>query len=152
MLAAGREFDGSGAAEGLRVMILRSGRDTDHNGFGIAADVDPVDLALSCSGEAVKRGANGHGHGVGAADARARGSFRIGRERKAALRLEELGNFREEREAIALGIHERGERGKTFFALDVAGNQLDAVVAAGMRLDDARGVSEIAAVTGTGPG
>jgi len=58
------------------VILPSSGRNIDDNGFGpIATDVNPVDFALSCSGEAVKRGANGHGHGAGAADAGARGGL-----------------------------------------------------------------------------
>src|ERR1700682_4297010 len=55
MLAARREFDGGGATEGRRVVVLRAGGDADHDGFRIAADVDPVGPALSCSGEAVER-------------------------------------------------------------------------------------------------
>src|SRR5713226_4391643 len=97
MLTARREFDGRGATEGGRVMILRSGRNIDDDGFRVAADVDPVDFALPRSGEAVKSGANGHGHGAGAADACACGSFGIGGERKTAQRAEELSDFREER-------------------------------------------------------
>src|SRR2546422_9060291 len=54
MLTAGWEFDGSGAAEGRRVVILGSGGHIDDDGFGVAADVDPIDLALARSGEAVK--------------------------------------------------------------------------------------------------
>src|SRR5437762_14232229 len=63
-----------------------------------SSDLDPVDLALPRPGEAVEGGANGYGHGAGAADARASGSFRIGSEGEAALRMEEFGDFREERE------------------------------------------------------
>src|SRR3989442_6842847 len=140
MLAAGREFDGGGAPERRRVVILRSGGNIDDDGFRVAADVDPVDLALPCSGKAVESGANGYGHGAGAADACAGGSFGIRCEREAALGVEKFGDFREEREAIALGFHERVERGKAFFALDVAGNQLDAVVAGWQRFDYAGGV------------
>ena len=77
MLTAGRELDRSSAAEGGRIVILGSGRNIDDDGFGVAADVDPVDLAHACSGEAVQRGANGHGHGAGAADACTGGSLRI---------------------------------------------------------------------------
>src|SRR5207237_10087576 len=68
MLTAGREFDGSGAAEGRRVMILRSGGNIDDDGFGVAADVDPIDLALTRSGETVESRTTRHGHGAGAAD------------------------------------------------------------------------------------
>src|SRR5713226_4527952 len=152
MLTAGRQFNGRGATESRRVMILRSSGNIDDDGFGVAADVDPVDLALPCSGEAIERGANGHGHGAGAADARARGSFGIRGEREAALRVEEFGDFREERQAVAFGFDERDEGSKTFFALDVAGNQLDAVVAAGMRFDNAGGVKLDRGVHGDRPG
>src|SRR3989449_8925545 len=140
MLAAGWEFDGGGAPERRGVVILRSGGNIDDDGFRVAADVDPVDLALPCSGEAVESGANGYSHGAGAADACAGRSFGICSEGKTALRVEKFGDFREEREAIALGFHERVERGKAFFALDVAGNQLDAVVAGGKRFHHQRGV------------
>src|SRR6266478_4333203 len=136
MFAAGREFDGGGATKGRRVVILRSRGNIDDDGFRVATDVDPVHLALPCSGEAVERGANGYGHSAGAADASTCGSFGIRSEREAALRMKKFGDFREERKAIALGFHERSERSETFFALDVAGNQLDAVVVAGMRFDD----------------
>src|SRR5712692_2295091 len=148
MLTTGREFYGRGATECRRVVILSSGGNTDDDGFRVAADVDPVDLALPCSGEAVERGANGHGHGAGAANACACRSFRIGGKREAALGVEKFGDFREEREAVALCFYEDGEGGKTFFALDVAGNQLDAVVAAGMRFDDAGGVKRNRGVHG----
>src|SRR5438445_3111343 len=140
MLAAGWEFDGGGAPERRRVVILRSGGDSDDDGFRVAADVDAVDLPLPCSGEAVESGANGYGHGAGAADACAGRSFGICSEGKTALRVEKFGDFREEREAIALGFHERVERGKAFFALDVAGNQLDTIVAGGKSFDHAGGV------------
>ena len=86
MLAAGRKLDGGGATEGRRIMVLRARGNADHDGFGVAADVDPVGLALPCSREAVERGANGHGHGAGAADSRARGSFGVGRQGEAAVR------------------------------------------------------------------
>src|SRR5205823_11624057 len=73
MFAAGREFDGSGAAKRWRIVVLRSSGHIDDDGLGVAAGVDPVDLALPCSGHAVERGANGYGHGAGAANARAGG-------------------------------------------------------------------------------
>src|SRR6267378_2713770 len=69
MLAAGREFDGGSAAEGWRVMVLRARRHIDYDGLGVAADMDPIDFALPCSRETIKRSANGYGHGTGAADA-----------------------------------------------------------------------------------
>src|SRR5258707_8026184 len=100
MFAAGREFDGGGATKGRRVVILRSRGNIDDDGFRVAADVDPVHLALPCSGEAVERGANGYGHGTGAANACACGSFGIRSEREAALRMKKFGDFREERKAI----------------------------------------------------
>src|SRR5260370_13882507 len=140
MLTAGREFDGCCADKGWRVMILRSSGNIDDDSFSVAADVNPVDFALPSSGEAVESGANGDGHGAGTADACPRGRFGIRGEREAALRMDELGDFREEREAAALSFHEGGEGGETFFSLDVAGNQLDALVPAGMRFDGARSV------------
>src|SRR5260370_34238023 len=139
MLTTGREFNGGGATKGRRVVYLRSGGNIDDDGFRVAADVDPVHLALPRSREAVERGANGYGHGTGAANACARGSFGIRSERETALRMKKFGDFREERKAIALGLHERSERSETFFALDVAGNQLDAGVVARMRLDHTNG-------------
>src|SRR2546430_9037738 len=41
--------------------ILGSGGHIDDDGFGATADVNPIDLALARSGEAVKCSANGHG-------------------------------------------------------------------------------------------
>src|SRR5260370_633496 len=78
-------------------------------GAGRGAVVAPVDLAFPCSGKAVGSGENGHRHGAGAADACARRSLRIGGEREASLRPEELGDFREEGKSIALGLPERGK-------------------------------------------
>src|SRR5260370_11396919 len=86
MFAAGRQFDGSSAAKRRGIVILRAGGNVDDNGFRVAANVDPVDLALPCSGETVKRGANGYSHRAGAADACSLASFRIGAQRGAALR------------------------------------------------------------------
>src|SRR5229473_1451429 len=128
MLAAGRKFDGGGAAKGRWVMILRARGNIDDDGFGVAADVDPIHFALPRPGEAVKGRANRYGHGAGAADACACGSFRIRSQCEASLGMKKLGDFGEEREAVALGFHEGGERGKAFFALDVARDQFDAIV------------------------
>src|SRR5260370_15858086 len=100
----------------------------------------PLSFAHPRSAEGGGGGEVVEGGAVVTADACPRGRFGIRGEREAALRMEELGDFREEREAVALSFHEGGEGGETFFALDVAGNQLDAVVAAGMRFDDARSV------------
>src|SRR5207244_7581350 len=86
VFAARGKFDGRGTTEGGRVMILGASGNIDDDGFCVAADVDPVDLALPRPGEAVEGGANGYGHGAGAGDARASGSFRIGSEGEAALR------------------------------------------------------------------
>src|SRR2546428_2297056 len=140
MLSARRQFDGSGASKGRRVMILYTRRHADDDGFGVAADVDPIHLALPRPGEAVECGAYGDGHRARAANSRPSRRFRIRREGKAALWAKEFGYFREKREAVALGLHQSSERGKTLFALDVARNQLDAVVAKGMRFDDARSI------------
>src|SRR6266567_1782810 len=99
-------------------MILYARRHADDDGFGVAADVDPIHLALPRPGR----------------------RFRIRREGKAALWAEEFCYFREKGEAVALGLYQSSERGKALFALDVARNQLDAVVAKGMRFDDARSI------------
>src|SRR5471030_2357702 len=99
-LAARREFYGRGATERGRIMVLRAGGDVDDDGFGVAADVDPVFLTLTSAGKAIKRGANGHRHRAGATDARARGSFRIGRQGETAVGPKKLHDFREERQAI----------------------------------------------------
>ena len=131
-------------------MILGASGNIDDDGFCVAADVDPVDLALPRPGEAVEGGANGYGHGAGAADARASGSFRIGSEGEAALRMEEFGDFREEREAVALGFYQGGEGGEAFFALNVAGNQLNAVVARILRFNDTGCVERNRGVHGEG--
>src|SRR5713226_8747382 len=131
MFAAGRQLDSRCAAKGRGIMVLSASGNIDDNGFGVAADVDPIDLALPCSGEAVQRGAYRNRHGARAADARASWGFGIRCECEAALGVEELGDFREERETVALGLHQSGERGETFFALDVTRNQFDAVVAGG---------------------
>ncbi len=48
-LAAGRKLDGRGAAEGRRVVILRAGGDANDDGFGIAANVNPIGLTFSGS-------------------------------------------------------------------------------------------------------
>src|SRR5206468_1201056 len=139
MFAAGWEFDGSGAAKRWRIVVLRSSGNIDDDGFGVAADVNPVDLALPCSGKAVERGANGYGHGAGAADACAGGSFRIRGECEAALRVKELGDFREEREAVALGFYESRKGSKTFFPFDVARDKLDTAIVGIIGFDNAGG-------------
>src|SRR5208282_5299373 len=55
VLAAWLKLDGRGAAKSWRVMILRAGGNIDDDGFGVTADVNPIDLALPCSGVAVQR-------------------------------------------------------------------------------------------------
>ena len=131
MFAAGRQFNGRGTTKSRRIVVLRARGNVDDDGFGIAADVNPIDLALPCSGEAVQRGANGHSHGAGAADTGTRGSFGIGHQCEAALGTEELGDLREERKTVALGFHERGETGEGFFTLSVAGHEADGLAAVG---------------------
>src|SRR5260370_41790429 len=121
-------------------MILYARRHEDDDVFGVAADGDPTPFPLPRPGEAVECGAYGDGHGSRAANPRPGRRFRIRREGKAALWTEEFCYFREKGEAVALGLHQSSERGKTLFALDVARNQLDAVVAKGMRFDDARSI------------
>src|SRR6266850_4240804 len=140
MFSSGRKFDGGGATERRRIVILRSGGNVDDDGFGVAADVNPIDLALACSGEAVERGANRHSHRTGTADACPGGGLGIRREREAALWLKELHNFREKRQPVTFGFDEGREGSKTFFELDIPRDELDAAVARRMRFDYARSV------------
>src|SRR5215831_10247576 len=109
MLAAGGQLDGGGAAKSGRVVILRSGWNVDHDGFGVAANVNPVLLAFPRPREAVQRGADGHGHGARTANAGAGRGLRIGRQRESPEGAEELGDFGKEWKAEALGFHERGK-------------------------------------------
>ncbi len=53
MLAAGRQLNGGGTAKGRRIVVLRTGGNIDHDGLGVAADVNPIYLALPCPSEAV---------------------------------------------------------------------------------------------------
>ena len=131
MLATGRQFDGRGTAKSRGIVVLRACGNIDDDGFGVAADVDPVHFALPCSGETVQRGANSYGHGARTADAGAGGSFGIGHQREAALRAEKLGDFSQKRKAITLGFHEHGEGGEAFFALRVAGHEVNRLAAIG---------------------
>src|SRR5262245_60448081 len=150
MLPAGGKLDGCGAAKSGRIVVLGARRHVDDDGFGVAADVNPILFALPCSGEAIERSANRDGHGAGAADASAGGSFGIGYQREAALRAEELGDFRKERKAIALGLHERGEGGEGFFALRVARRQTNGFAAVGF--NTAGSVERNCSVDGDGTG
>src|SRR5438309_2066889 len=54
--------------------------------------------------------------------------------------VKELGDFREEREAIALGFYESRKGSKTFFPFDVARNQLDTAIVGIIGFDNAGGV------------
>src|SRR5205823_6062530 len=58
----------------------------------------------------------------------------------AAGRMEKLGDFREEREAIALGFYESRKGSKTFFPFDVARDQLDTAIVGIIGLYDAGGI------------
>ena len=140
MLATRWKFDGSSAAEGGRIVVLRAGRDVDDDGLCVAADVNPIDFALPCSGKAIQRGANRHGHGAGAANAGACGSFGIGSESETTLRLKEFGDLGKERKTIAFGLYEGLEGRKTLLALNVAGDEPDAFVAGRMCFDGTRGI------------
>src|ERR671923_2137433 len=131
MFAARRQFDGCGAAKGRWIVVLGAGWNVDDNGFGVAANVNPILFALACSRVAVQRGANGNGHGTGTTDASASGSFGIGHQGEAALRTEEFGDFGEKREPITLGFHEGGEGRKTFLPLNIARYEADGFVAVG---------------------
>ena len=64
MFAAWGQFDGSSAAKSRWVMVLRAGGNVYDNGFGVAADVNPILFALPRSSVAVQGGTNGYGHGT----------------------------------------------------------------------------------------
>src|SRR5919108_1139905 len=131
MFAARRQFDGCGAAKGRWIVVLGAGWNVDDNGFGVAANVNPILFALACSRVAVQRSANGNSHSTGTTDASASGSFGIGHQGEAALRTEEFGDFGEKREPITLGFDKRGEGGKTFLPLNIARHEADGFVAVG---------------------
>jgi len=148
MLTAGWEFDGSGAAEGRRVVILvpvgtlmtmasASRLMWIQSTLLLPAPVkrsSAAQMATAMALEPPMPAPAGASESVVSV--------------KPPCGWKNLVIFGEEREAIALGFHRGGERGKTLFALDVAGNQLDAVVASGMRFDDARGVKRNCGVHG----
>src|SRR5580704_4950262 len=87
MFAARRQLDSCGAAKRGWVMILSARWNVDDDRFGVTADVYPINLALPCPGIAIERRADSHSHCTRTPDARAVRSFRIGRQREAALRL-----------------------------------------------------------------
>src|SRR5215467_15117049 len=144
--AAGGKLNGRSSAKSRRVVVLRAGRDVNDDGFGVAADVNPILFALPCPRIAVQRRADGHGHGAGTPDASPGGSFRIRHQREAALRAEELGDFREQRKAVAFGLHERGEGRKAFLPLNIARHEADGLVAVG--LDTAGSIQRNGSVEG----
>src|SRR5690242_18992923 len=137
MLPSGRKFDGRSAAKSRGVMVLRAGGDIDDDGLSVAADVNPIDFALPCSGEAVEGGANGHGHSAGATDAGTRRGFGVSHQSEAALRAEEFGDFRKEGQAKALGFPKRGVRGKALFALNIARHEANGLAAIRMSFNAA---------------
>src|ERR1700690_3654589 len=49
--ATRRQLDGGGATEGRGIVILGAGGNTDHDGFGVTTDVNPVGFALPSRGE-----------------------------------------------------------------------------------------------------
>src|SRR5262249_40046781 len=126
--------------------VLRASGNIDDDRFRIAADVNPVDFALACTGEPIERGTDGNGHGAGASDACASGSFGISSERETGGRLEEFYDFGEKRELVTLGVNESGERAKGLFAFGIARDQADAFVAVGF--DDAGSVARDCGVDG----
>jgi len=71
MLAARRQFDGCGSAKCRWIVVLRAGWNVDDDRFGVAADVNPIDLAFSCSGEAIEGGAMATAMALEPADASA---------------------------------------------------------------------------------
>src|SRR5690242_19189405 len=152
MLPSGRKFDGRSAAKSRWVMVLRACGNVDDDGLSVAADVNPIDFALPCSGEAVEGGANGHGHSTGTTDAGTRGGFGVGHKREAALRAEEFGDFRKERQAKALGFPERGERGKAFFALNIARREANGLAAIRVGFNVAGSVKRDGGIDGNGAG
>src|SRR5258708_7340286 len=130
-----------GAAKCRWIVVLRSGGHANHNAFRIAADVDPIDGAPPCSGEAIQRRANRHRHRARGANARACGPFALGGQRDAAVGAEELYDLGEQRQAIVFRADQGCERGEGFRFAGVNRNQLDALVASGMRFDSAVGVT-----------
>src|SRR5260370_37983392 len=105
-------------------------------------------FALPSPGEAVSRAINLRAFGAGTADSCTCRSFGIRGECETTLRVEELGDFCEERETVTLGLHEGGEGSKTFFALDVAGGEPDAIVASGKGFNGARSIERDGRVQG----
>src|SRR5207245_2880738 len=61
-LSARRQLDRRRAAECRWIMILRAGRNANHDSFRIAADMNPVHFALPCRGKSVQRRADRHGN------------------------------------------------------------------------------------------
>src|SRR5580658_10050630 len=135
MLTTRRKLDGRGAAKRRRVMILRASWNVDDDRFSVAADVNPIDLALPCSRITVQRRADGDSHRARAADARTVRSLGIAGKCKAALRLKEFDDLREQREPVTLSFHKRGKRRKALFQLGVSGDELDPLVPRCMRLN-----------------
>ena len=122
-------------------MILRARRNGNDDRFGIATNVDPIGLTLSCRGEAVKCRADRDRHGTRTADASTRGCFGISGQGEPTLRLKKFGDFGEKRKPVALGFNQRIERIEAFFELRVLRDELDAVVAFRMLIDHAGGVT-----------
>src|SRR5262249_1026803 len=60
--ATGRKFDGSGAAECRRIVVLRSGGNFDDDPFRVAVDADPTHFDVPGWGETAQWGTNGDGH------------------------------------------------------------------------------------------
>ena len=78
--AAWRQFNRSGAAKRRRIMVLRSRWNLNHNAFRIAADMDPIDFALSSGSKTIHCRTNRHGHRARSADSRARRGLGIRRQ------------------------------------------------------------------------
>src|SRR5207248_11311828 len=58
-LASRFQMNGAGSAKSGRIVVLRAGGHADHDGFRVAADVNPVLQAQLCAGEPVERRADG---------------------------------------------------------------------------------------------
>ena len=118
--AAGCEHNRGGSAKGGRVMVLRPCRHADHDGFNVAADVDPIFAAQARSGQPVQGGADGHGQCGRAANSRPGGRFGIRGQREPARRAEKSHEMRKQRQLIARRTAQRVERGERLLARNVA--------------------------------
>ena len=66
------------------------------------------------------------------------------------MRTEKFGDFRKQRQLIALPFHKVGERSKTFLALRVSRHEPDSRVARCIRFNSAGGISRDGGIHGHG--